>query len=89
MLKMYPISYSAREQSCLVVLQNCMDLLMVLPNSYSKGSVASSNIKVQEDMDVQEDEDPLLIPYLETKTEHEVSYITMYALLGIFCKYSE
>jgi hypothetical protein len=76
----------------MVVLQNCFDLLKVVPGSYSETSLTSShdgnqviNIKVEDFADTQEEEDPLLIKLPVMKSEHEVSYMSVCTLLGTFC----
>jgi hypothetical protein len=56
-----------------VILQNCRDLVEVVPGSYSEIYVTSQDIKVEELSDVQEEEDPLLLRVPVIKTEHEVS----------------
>lgn len=66
----------------MVVLQNCCDLPKVAPGSYNETRVTSShdgnqfvNIKVEDVVDTQEDEeeeDPLLIEFPVMKSENEV-----------------
>lgn len=63
-----------------LVLQNCMDLLEVVPGSYNETCPASCdknnvlNIKAEEVTDVRE-EDPLQITFPGPKDEHEVRYM--------------
>lgn len=77
-----------------VVLQNCMYLLKVVPGSCTEACPTTScdgsqifSIKVERDTDIQE-EDPLLITFPEMKVEHEVSFMSVCPLLGIFNKYA-
>jgi hypothetical protein len=74
-----------------VVLQNCMVLLKVEPDSCSETYVTSSHSGSQEVTDVQEEEDPLLMPCPVTKVEHEVSCVWMWIQrclqLGLFHRY--
>jgi hypothetical protein len=69
-----------------LVLQNCTDLLKVVPDPYSETCPTSSydmnqvlSIKVEEitDIKAEEEEDPLLITCPGTKDEHEVSCISV------------
>jgi hypothetical protein len=59
----------------LVILQNCRDLVKVVPGSYSEIYVMSQDVKVEELSDIQEEEDPLLLPVPIIKAEHEVSFL--------------
>jgi hypothetical protein len=60
----------------MVVLQNCMDLLKVVPGSYSETCPASYDMKVDEVTDIQEEEDPLLT-FPVVKAEYEVSCVSV------------
>jgi hypothetical protein len=62
----------------IVVLQNCKVLLKVEPDSYSETYLTSSHSGSQEVTNVQEEEDPLRIPFPVTKVEHEVSCVWMW-----------
>jgi hypothetical protein len=80
----------------MVVLQNCIDLLKVVPGSYSEVYLSSShdgnqvvNIKVEDFAGVEEEEDPLLIEFPVIKPEHEVSYMFLWTFLGTFRKYTK
>jgi hypothetical protein len=64
----------------MVVLQNCIDLQKVIPDSYSETCLTSPhdgsqviNIKVEDVTDIQDEEDPLQVTFPEIKAEHEVS----------------
>jgi hypothetical protein len=56
-----------------------MDLLKVVPGLCGEVHVACSHIKIEEDMsvDVQEEKDPLLVPFPIIKTEQEVSCMSV------------
>lgn len=56
-----------------------MDLLKVVPGLCGETHVVCSRIKIEEDisMDVQEEKDPLLVPFPIIKTEQEVSYMSV------------
>lgn len=56
-----------------MILQNCRDLVEVVPGSCSEIYVRTQDIKVEELSDIQEEEDPLLLPMPIIKAEHEVS----------------
>jgi hypothetical protein len=59
----------------MLVLQNCMDLLEVVPGSYIETCHDENHvldIKVEDVIDVQEDEHPVLITFPVIKAEHEV-----------------
>jgi hypothetical protein len=60
-----------------MVLQNCMDLLKSVPGLCSEASDACSHIKIEEDIDVQEEKDPLLLPFPFVKIEQEVSCMSV------------
>jgi hypothetical protein len=68
----------------MIILQNSMDFLKVEPGSSSETCPASHNgdqvikIKVEEASVTQEVEDPLLITLPEIKSEHEVSYNSVF-----------
>ncbi|XP_023717995.1 uncharacterized protein LOC111870166 isoform X6 [Cryptotermes secundus] len=53
--------------------EDCMDLLKVVPGLCGEAHVVCSHIKIEEDisMDVQEEKDPLLVPFPIIKTEQE------------------
>jgi hypothetical protein len=89
-MKMCSISCNERAQSLLimgmVVLQNYIDLLKVVPGSYSEIYLTPShdgnqviNIKVEDfvGMQEEEEEDPLLIKFPVMKSEHEVSCMSV------------
>jgi hypothetical protein len=61
------------------VLQDQVDILKVAPGPCSEAHVAGSHIKIEEyvSMDVQEEKDPLLIPFPFIKTEQEVSCMSV------------
>jgi hypothetical protein len=72
------MSYYERVHKIIVILQNCINLLEVVPGScsetcYDRNQVI--NIKVEEVADVQEEEvaEPITFPVI--KAEHEVSCI--------------
>jgi hypothetical protein len=80
----------------MMVLQNCMDSLKVEPGSDSETYPTPSHdgtqifdIKVEEASDIEVVKDPLLIPFPEIKSEHQVSCMSACPLLGIFHKYPE
>jgi hypothetical protein len=73
----------------MVVLQKCMDLLKAEPDSYSGTCIMydddddddenkAIDIKVKEDPDVKEEQDPLAMTLLSVKSEHEVSFVCVY-----------
>jgi hypothetical protein len=77
-MRIYPISYNKGTviiEQGIVILQNCMVLLKVEPDSYSETCFTSSHSGTQEVTDVQEEEDPLLIPVPVTEVEHEVNCV--------------
>ncbi|XP_023706886.1 uncharacterized protein LOC111864096 isoform X3 [Cryptotermes secundus] len=51
--------------------ENCRDLVEVVPGSCSEICVMTQDIKVEELSDIQEEEDPLLLPVPIIKAEHE------------------
>lgn len=64
----------------MMVLQNCVDFVKVEPGSISETSSHDGNqtdIKVEENSDTQEVEDPLLITLPGIKVECEVSCVTV------------
>jgi hypothetical protein len=67
-------------------LQNCTDVLETVPGFCTETCLSPSDIKVEEDSDIPEEEDPLAVTSPATKAEQEVSYLqqTSYspALLG-------
>jgi hypothetical protein len=67
------------------VLQDCMDLLRVVPGPCGEAHLACSCIKIEEDMsmDVPEEKDPLLIPFPIRKTEQEVSCMSVYTVTHV------
>jgi hypothetical protein len=84
--KAYYSSYNERVQLWLIIiiLQNCMDLLKVVPGSYSETCPTSShdgnqvvNIKYEVTDVQEEEEDPLLITSSGIRDEHTVSSISM------------
>jgi hypothetical protein len=77
----------------MVVLQNCMDLLEFVPASYSETNLTSADdvnqvmdIKVEDITNIQEEEEDPLSVRFPVKAEHEVSYVCVCTLLGIFHK---
>jgi hypothetical protein len=71
-----------------------MDSLKVEPDSCSETCVASSNdgnwvtsMKAEQVSDIQEGKDPLLITFPGMRTEHELSCMFVYPVLGMFNKY--
>jgi hypothetical protein len=63
-----------------VVLQNCVDLLKVVPGSCSETGATFSDegggvtsVKVEEGTDIQKEEDPVPVSCSLIKGEHEVS----------------
>jgi hypothetical protein len=94
----YSVSFNERLQYLLmmgmVVLQNCTNLLKVVPGSCSETNLTSShdgnqviNIKVEKVTDIQEEEeDPLLTEFPVIKAEHEVSCMSVCTFLGTFQK---
>jgi hypothetical protein len=76
-------------ENAVVVLQNCINLLEVVPGSYSETCLTSHDdnqvidIKVENVADMQEEEDPLLITSPVIKTEHEVSCMSVYIVRHI------
>jgi hypothetical protein len=80
----------------MMVLQNCMESLMVEPGSDSETCPTPSHdvthiidIKVEGASDIEAVKDPLLIPFPEVKVEHQVSCMSACPVLGIFHKYPE
>jgi hypothetical protein len=79
--------------NCLVVLQNCVDLLKVscsdtcLTSSHDGNQVI--DIKVEDVTDIQEQEDLLLTDFPAVETEHEVSCMSVCTLLDTFHRYTE
>jgi hypothetical protein len=74
----------------MVVLQNYMNLLKVEPGSDSETCHDGNqviDVKVEEVMDIQEEEDPVLITFPAIKAEHEVSFMPWCTLLGSFLIY--
>jgi hypothetical protein len=69
----------------MIALQECMDLLKIVPGPGSEASVACSHIKVEEDIDVQEQKDPLLLPFPFIKLEQEVSCMSMHCHTHFTC----
>jgi hypothetical protein len=73
-----------------VVLQNCVDLPKVKPGSYSDMCLPPhagnnvTNIKVEELLDIKEEEDSIHVPSSVIKDEHKVSCIIVYLLLNHF-----
>jgi hypothetical protein len=67
-----------------MVLQDCMDLLKGVPGPCGEAHVACSHIKIEEDIDVQEEKDPLLVPFPFIKTEQEVRFMSVCALLHTY-----
>jgi hypothetical protein len=64
----------------MAVLKNCMDLLKVVPGSYSETCLTSSHvgnqvtdIKVEDVTDILEEDDPISTTLPVIKAEHEVS----------------
>jgi hypothetical protein len=56
-------------------LQNCTDVPDPVPGFCVETCLAASDIKVEEDSDTPEEEDPLAVTSPATKCEEEVSYI--------------
>jgi hypothetical protein len=69
----------------MIALQECMDLLTVVSGPGSEASVACSHIKVEEDIDVQEQKDPLLLPFPFIKLEQEVSCMSVHCHSHFTC----
>jgi hypothetical protein len=74
----------------MVVLQNCMDLLKVVPASYSETCLSSSHdgnqvidVKVEDATDIQEQEDLFLTNFSAVQTDHEVSCMSVYIVRHI------
>jgi hypothetical protein len=63
----------------IVVLQNCMDLLKVEPESYSETCLIPSHDGNQEVTSVQEEDPSLMFPVI--KAEHQVSFVWMSGFL--------
>jgi hypothetical protein len=67
----------------MVVLQNFIDLLKVVPGLYNETCLTSCDgnqvisIKVEDFADTQEEEDPLLTKFPVIKSEHEVSCMSV------------
>jgi hypothetical protein len=65
----------------MLVLQNCVDLLKAEPDSCSSSCVTSDDgsqtidVKVEEDPDVKEEQDPLAMTFSSVRSEHEVSFV--------------
>jgi hypothetical protein len=62
----------------MIAFQECVDLLKVVHGPSSETSVACSHIKIEEDIDIQEQKDPLLVPFPFIKPEEEVSYMSLH-----------
>ena len=57
-------------------LQNCTDVPDPVPGFCTETCLAASDIKVEEDSDIpEEEEDPLAVTSPATRVEEEVSYI--------------
>jgi hypothetical protein len=54
-------------------LQNCTDVLEAVRDSLTETCVTASDIKVEEDSDMPEEEDPLAVTSPAVKAEQEVS----------------
>jgi len=60
-----------------------MDILKAEPDSYSGSCLTSDgenqtiDIKVEEDLDVKEEKDPLAMTFSSIKSEHEVSSVCL------------
>jgi hypothetical protein len=70
-----------------IVLQNCANLLKVVPESCSETCVTSSHfgnqvidIKVEDVTDMQEEENSLLLKFPAIKAEHEVSSMSLFTV---------
>jgi hypothetical protein len=69
----------------MVVLQKCMDLMKVVPGSYSETHPTSyDDIKVEEVTDIQEEEEDPLLTFPVIKEQHEVSCMSLSPLLATF-----
>jgi hypothetical protein len=73
-----------------LILQNCTDLLKVELGSCSEACLTSCHdgnevidIKVEEVVDREEEEDPLLITFPVIKAEHEVSSVYLPSFLSL------
>jgi hypothetical protein len=56
-------------------LQNCTDVLEAVRDSSTETCVTASKIKVEEDSDMLEEEDPLAVTSPAVKSEQEVSNV--------------
>jgi hypothetical protein len=56
-------------------LQNCTDVPDPVPGFCTETCLTASDIKVEEDLDILEEEDPLAVTSPATQGEEEVSYI--------------
>ena len=54
-------------------LQNCTDVLEAVHDSFTETCVTTPDIKVEEDSDMPEEEDPLAVTPPAVKAEQEVS----------------
>jgi hypothetical protein len=77
----------------MMLLQNCVDLLKMIPGSYSETCPTSSyggnegiDIKI-EVTDIQEEEEPEPVTFPVIKSENEVSCTSVCTLLGTYHKY--
>jgi hypothetical protein len=76
-----------------VVFQNCVNLMELVPGSHSEPchDVNFVDVKVEEVTDLQEEEeeekDPLAVTCQVIKTECEVSFMSVCPLLGTFLRY--
>jgi hypothetical protein len=64
-----------------VVLQSCMDLLKIVPGSYSETYHDGNqviNVKVEDVTRTQEEGNPVPITFPVIKAEHEVSCMSVY-----------
>ena len=59
-------------------LQNCTDVLEAVPDLCSETCVTPSDIKIEEDSDIsEEEEDPLAVTSPAVKAEQEVSNVCL------------
>ena len=66
-------------------LQNCTDILDPVPSFFTETCLAAPDIKVKEDSDIPEEEDPLAVTSPTTKNDEEVSYVQQTPYIMALC----
>lgn len=76
-IKLYVLAYIHYDLEVFCGLQNCTDVLEAVPDLCSETCVAPSDIKIEEDSDMSEEEDPLAVTSPAVKAEQEVSNVCL------------